>query len=304
MPCFKCGSEEGTSAQLCPNCVEENKASHKKSIEEVRALVFKCFEQKENEERKIVPGFLEDTGFKFFLIGIVVTSLAYFSTQVVPELVESNPKPEQQHTERGIGVLKADFHAEPREGESPLLVELFDTSTGAFPSSWHWEIIGSSWTSDKQNPLIDLRTKNPEGWKVSIRLTVKADGQETSKLKEDFIKVYPRSIFDSNGSYSLSVVIESVAFDEDMFTVAGIASGEYGVRSVAYCVEQCNISETLWTEGTDDWSVSLSLDVFEDSERIKILVFAEDKAGNWSRPVSRVVNRITMDFESQRAEQD
>ncbi len=80
--------------------------------------------------------------------------------------------------------LNADFTATPLYGNTPLLVQFTDATSGGTPTSWLWEF-GDGNTSNLQNPS---HTYNANGL-YTVKLTVTENGNTSDAEKIDYINV-------------------------------------------------------------------------------------------------------------------
>lgn len=87
--------------------------------------------------------------------------------------------------------LTAEFSATPLSGNSPLIVEFSDMSTGGTVTSWRWEILGTDFISTAKNFKVKFTNPGPDVWKVSVQLTVSTGGLTATKTKNDYIVVFP-----------------------------------------------------------------------------------------------------------------
>ena len=82
--------------------------------------------------------------------------------------------------------LAADFSFSPGDGDSPLLVQFKDKSSGG-PTSWLWNFGDGSPTSTEQDPQHLFMNANAEGYQVS--LTVNNGSASSTKTASNRIKV-------------------------------------------------------------------------------------------------------------------
>jgi PKD repeat protein len=177
--------------------------------------------------------------------------------------------------------LSADFSATPLSGPSPLRVQLSDLSTGAKVTSWQWEIPGTTWTSTVQHPLVVLSTKNKDGWKVGVKLTVRAGALSSSKTKNGYIIVSPDNVAPTlNSKISARAVGSRVV-------VKGISSDAGGVSQVVYCLKKCKSYKKAI--GTTKWKIRIPKRLFNKRGRLSLKIWAQDAAGNWSDPLSKTL---------------
>ncbi len=78
-----------------------------------------------------------------------------------------------------------DFTATPLTGESPLLVQFFDTSSQAWVDSWQWDF-GDGSTSSLQSPN---HTYSTPGWYTVTLRASNINGEWLKMVKQDYINV-------------------------------------------------------------------------------------------------------------------
>lgn len=95
---------------------------------------------------------------------------------------------------------KTDFSADTTAGMAPFLVKFSDRTRG-YPTSWFWSF-GDGTTSEEQHP--EKQYTDPGCYTVSLTATNHCGN--STEIKSDFIRVYPKGDLNSNGRVDIGDV--------------------------------------------------------------------------------------------------